>query len=488
MPRRTSGILLHPTSLPGPRPRGDLGPAAFAFVDWLAAAGVGLWQFLPLGPPGAGRSPYSPHSAFAGDPELIAPEPLVAEGLLEPGHPLAVGGTAAARGAFDRFSAGAGPGELTALWEAFRDDPRRRRWLDDWALYAAAKERFGPGSWQQWPPAVRARETAALDRLRGELAAEIERHAFAQLLFDRQWRALREHAAARGISLLGDLPIYVALDSADVWSRPDVFLLGDDGRPPRVAGVPPDDYCAGGQLWGNPLYRWPEQERDGYGWWVERTRRQLELADLLRLDHFRGFVAYWTVAAGSDDAVDGRWEPGPGRRLFERLEAALGGLPFVAEDLGVITDDVRALRSDLAIPCTRVLQFAFDDPESEHLPERVGEDTFLYTGTHDNDTANGWWRSLDGERRERALAALGGPAEDISWRLIGTAWRSPARVAVAPVQDLLGLGSEARLNTPGRADGNWGWRMPAAALTAPLADRLRRLGSESGRAEDPAAA
>jgi 4-alpha-glucanotransferase len=486
---RAAGILLHPTSLPGPG-IGDLGPAAHGFLDWLHRARQSLWQVLPLVAVNEGGSPYNALSAFAGNPLLLAPAELVREGWIaeEDAAPpaglpeqgidfAAVLGwkealVAATRARLD----GARRAELAAY--------RRREaaWLEDYALFRALRTRHG-GGWTRWPEPLRRRDPAALEAARRELADEVERHALGQLLFDRQWSALRSAAVARGIRVVGDLPIFVAHDSADVWANPGLFSLDADGLPTVVSGVPPDYFSATGQLWGNPLYRWDVLARDGYRWWVERFRRTLSMVDVLRVDHFRGFEAYWEVRAGAPDAIDGRWVPGPGRALFDAVREALGALPLIAEDLGIITPEVEALRDDLALPGMRVLQFAFgsDDPANPHLPANHVAGAVAYTGTHDNDTALGWYRSLDAAERARADGVLP-PGSEPHWRMIETVLRSPAGWAVVPLQDVLGLGPEARMNTPGVAEGNWSWRFPEGALGEGPAERLAALVRATGRA------
>jgi 4-alpha-glucanotransferase len=486
---RAAGILLHPTSLPGPG-TGDLGPAAHRFLDWLFQARQSLWQVLPLVAVNEGGSPYNALSAFAGNPLLLSPAELVREGWI--GEEDAVPPAGLQEEGID-FAAVLGWKEaLVHAAQARLDGARRAElaayrareagWLEDYALFRALRARHG-GGWTRWPEPLRKRDPAALEAARRELGDEVERHALAQLLFDRQWSALRSAAAARGIRVVGDLPIFVAHDSADVWADPDLFSLDEDGLPTVVSGVPPDYFSATGQLWGNPLYRWDVMSRDGYRWWVERFRRTLAMVDVLRVDHFRGFEAYWEVRAGAPDAIRGRWVPGPGRALFDAVREALGSLPLIAEDLGIITPEVEALRDDLALPGMRVLQFAFgsDDPENPHLPANHVHNAVAYTGTHDNDTALGWYRSLDPAERARADGVLP-PGGEPQWRMIETVLRSPAGWAVVPLQDVLGLGPSARMNTPGVAEGNWSWRFPEGALGEAPAARLAALVRATGRA------
>ncbi len=499
---RRSGILLHPTSLPGPGGIGDLGPEAVAFLDFLEETRQGLWQVLPLGPTGFGDSPYQCFSAFAGNPSLVSLDLLHEEGLLERAD-VAEGGEGdvdygavhalkpkrLAR-AFERFERAGAP-SWRDDFEAFRR--REASWLDDFALFMAVKEAHEGASWTDWEQSLREREAPALERARTELGGEVRRQQFFQFLFFRQWAAVRTAAAARGVRLLGDLPIFVAHDSADVWVHPELFHLARDGRPSHVAGVPPDYFSATGQLWGNPLYRWDAIARTGYRFWVERFRSALQLFDSVRLDHFRGFEAYWEVPARETTAENGRWVPGPGAALFEAIEKELGPLPVVAENLGVITPEVEALRERFGWPGMAILQFAFGavDHASEFLPHNYARRLAVYTGSHDNDTALGWWKGGVGDttrkpaevERERAFARdyLGTDGEEIHWDLIRAAFASVAETAIVPLQDVLGLGSEARMNVPARASGNWKWRFRREQLTPALRKRLRRLTEIYGR-------
>ena len=503
---RGAGVLLHPTSLPGPYGVGDLGPGAHRFVDWLALAGQSLWQVLPLAPTGYGDSPYQALSAFAGNPLLVSLEELVRSGWLEPaevaGAPpatpervdyAAVGPWKAAllRRAAERFEARARPAEREEL-EAFR--AREAGWLDDLALFLAVKERHGGAAWTRWDPQLARREAGALAAARRELAAEVRAQVFSQWAFDRQWASLREHASRAGVALMGDLPIYLAHDSAEVWARRELFRLDPRGEPLAVAGVPPDYFSATGQLWGNPLHDWAAQAAGGFGFWVERLRANLRLYDLVRLDHFRGFEAYWEVPAGASSAERGRWVEGPGAALFEALEAALGRLPLVAENLGVITPAVEALRRRFGLPGMAILQFAFgDDPQADSfLPHNYARDLVAYTGTHDNDTVLGWWASEAGPgstrtaaqvaaERSHALAYLATDGREMNWTLLRAVYASVADRAVAPLQDLLGLGSAARMNVPATASGNWRWRFRAEALGPELAARVLGLAALYGR-------
>lgn len=489
---RGAGVLLHPTSLPGPA-IGDAGPAAHRFVDWLAEAGQAYWQLLPLVPADEGGSPYSGLSAFAGNPLLVSPEALAADGLLsaedlaDPGLPAGRVdfGEAARwkelllRRAFGAFRAGWAP---SLRGEAAAHRERNAAWLEDWCLFRALRDDQGGAAWTEWDPPLRDREPEALAAAREELRDEVERHAFAQWVFDRQWGALRRHAAARGVRLIGDVPIFVAHDSADVWAHRGLFSLDGEGRPTVVAGVPPDYFSATGQRWGNPLYRWDVLRGTGYAWWIARFRRTLEHVDVARVDHFRGFESYWEVPAEEETALHGRWVPGPGADLFRTVEAALGPLPLIAEDLGIITAEVDALREGLGLPGMRVLHFAFgDDDRNPHLPGNHPPNTVAYTGTHDNDTSAGWYAAAGENERAGLRRLTDAPDGDVHWGMIEAVFRSPARVAVVPLQDVLGLGSEARMNTPGTIDGNWSWRASPGDLSDDAARRLREVTQRTGR-------
>ncbi len=503
--RRASGLLLHPTSLPGRLGIGDLGPEAHRFLSFLDDAGQGVWQVLPLGPTGYGDSPYQCFSAMAGNPLLVSLERLhdagwlksedfapltnLPSGVADFGRLIEPRFAALAR-AYTRFARGATPAERTAL-DDFRSE--QEWWLEDFSLFMALKEANGMRSWTAWPGPLRERSPRALAEARAQHAEACRRHEFVQWQFFTQWAALRQAAADLGIALLGDMPIFVAHDSADVWARPEQFDLAADGHPRAVAGAPPDYFSATGQLWGNPLYRWDRMADDGYGWWIRRMRMTLTLVDQVRLDHFRGFVAYWAVPGDATTAMRGRWEPGPGGALLEALSAALGPLPIVAENLGFITPDVEALRAQYALPGMAILQFAFGtDPQApDFLPHNLTRDRVAYTGTHDNDTMMGWARGTAGastrtpeevaRERRYAEAYFGAPAGELHWAAIRAALASVADTAIVPVQDVLGLGSEARMNVPGRPSGNWRWRLKAGALTAAHAARLLELSDLYGR-------
>jgi 4-alpha-glucanotransferase len=476
-----------------------VGAPARDLVDWLARAGQSVWQILPLVAVDEGGSPYNGLSAMAGNPLLIDPAALREEGLLDDreleGAPPMEGHVDFAalvpwkdgllQRAHRRLRDGGHPALRRAL-EEYRE--RHRDWLEDYALVRALRERHRGVPWTEWPPELRDRHPAALEAARREDAEEVERRAFLQLLFDRQWSRLREHARARGVRIMGDLPIFVAHDSADVWAHRELFSLDETGRPRVVSGVPPDYFSESGQRWGNPLYRWDVMREHGYEWWTARIRRTLEWVDLLRVDHFRGFEAYWEIPAEEETARNGEWRKGPGAELFRALGARLGELPLVAEDLGLITPEVEALRDELGFPGMRVVQFAFDgDPENPHLPDNYPRTVVAYPGTHDNDTTAGWWRSASEEERAAALAKAGPGGEPIHWRLLRAVLRSRADLAVVPAQDLLGLGSEARMNTPGTPAGNWSWRLAPGLLTPELAARLLGETRAAGRLREAAA-
>lgn len=492
-PRR-GGILVHPTSLPGPYGIGDLGPSAVALLDFLHAGRQRLWQVLPLAPTGYGASPYAAVSAFAGNPLLISPQRLVEDGLLDAAdlidHPafpaervdyalVTPWKMALLCRAHAAFQTPAGD----MLREAYtRFAAAQRDWLDDFALFAALKEEHGGVAWTNWSPALAARDEPTLAQARARLASEIAFHRFAQFLFARQWSAVRAAAHARGIKILGDLAIFVAHDSADVWIHPQLFQLDTHGQPLAVAGVPPDYFSSTGQRWGNPLYRWDTLAATGYAWWIARVRKALEQYDYIRLDHFRGFQAYWQVPAASDTALGGRWVRGPGEPLFAAIRAALGSVPFIAEDLGEITIGVVRLRLRLGFPGMRVLQFGFGgDARNPHLPHNFTRDTVVYTATHDNDTTRGWFDHLGERERAHALAYLRTDPEHIVEALMRAAYASVARLAVVPLQDALDHGSAARMNYPSRAGGNWEWRYGAADLSPALSHRLATLATLYGR-------
>jgi 4-alpha-glucanotransferase len=471
---RSSGVLLHPTSLPGPFGVGDLGPVAHKWVETLARAGQRWWQVLPVGPTGYGDSPYQSPSTFAGNPNLISPEVLAEWGLVSDAEVAACElphGPAnyeeviprkreLVRRAWERFQVIA-PAEFRPAFKEFF----RRPWLAEFAWFMAIKEKSGGKPWWEWPAPFTAIESFAIDSPVDELADELKMHAFAQFLFARQWAELREHAHRLGVKIIGDLPIYVAHDSADVWANPDLFLLDADRNPVVVAGVPPDYFAATGQLWGNPIYDWGAHRRTGFRWWADRLGATLEMVDLVRLDHFRGLEGYWAVPFGDQTAERGEWRPGPGADILTALRQHLGGLPIIAEDLGFITPEVDALREQFRLPGMRILQFAFGGAvEQRFSPHRFDRNVAVYTGTHDNNTTRGWYDKLTDAERENFTRYTPDAAADPVRALVRLGWSSVADLAVTPVQDLLGLGSEARLNTPGTAIGNWRWRLPGTDL------------------------
>ena len=499
MPRRSAGVLLHVTSLPGPFGIGDVGPVAYQWVDALAAAGQRWWQVLPLNPPGHGDSPYQAFSAFAGNPMLVSPDRLAGDGLLEAAdlaaHHLPPGRVDYTRAkavkvdllarAWDRFAAGGSAAPLREEFDRFRAE--QAGWLDEFALYMALRDAHGDRGWHDWDPALVRRQPEAMAAARVAQKARVDRHAFEQFLFARQWGQLQAYAADRGVRVVGDVPIFVSGDSADVWSHPDLFLLDEQLKPTAVAGVPPDYFSATGQRWGNPLYAWDRMAADGFDWWARRLSTLLRQTDLIRIDHFRGLAACWHVPADAETAVDGKWVDSPGRALIEAVRSRLGRLPFIAEDLGVITPDVEALRDDFGLPGMRVLQFAFGSgPDNVFLPHHYVRNTVAYTGTHDNDTTVGWFAALDAEQKKCALDYAPGLDADPAGTLVRLAWQSVADLAIAPVQDVLRLGSEARMNTPGTAADNWAWRLPDDWADNPGWSDLTAWTTAYGRRHPPA--
>jgi len=492
---RASGVLLHVTSLPSPYGIGDVGPAAMAWIDRLYDAGQSFWQALPLGPTGYGDSPYQALSSFAGNALLISPDWLIEDELLHASD--AAGRSFPAEVDFDavkrfkyaliatawkNFSAGA-RADLRPAFEEFGRS--QAHWLDDYATFRALKEKYGSASYLDWPDELVRRTPRALDRARRELSERIEIIRFSQFLLFRQGARLKSHARARGVRLIGDLPFFVSPDSSDVWANPELFLLDEALRPRVVAGVPPDYFSAQGQRWGNPIYDWDALRARGYRFCLDRVRALLAHVDAIRLDHFRGFAAAWHVPSAAPTAQSGQWKPGPGADFFRVLQEALGGLPFLAEDLGIITPDVRALRDEFHLPGTRVLQFAFDGhPDNPHLPENYVHDVVGYTGTHDNPTTRGWYDDLPDAARGnlwRYLKRAGGAAADVSPALLRVLWSSVAALAIAPLQDVLDLGKEARMNLPGSAEGNWRWRSTDEMLSSPAFESLRELTRASAR-------
>lgn len=522
---RSSGILLHPTSLPGPFGIGDLGPEAYRFVDFLVAAGQSLWQVLPLGPTGYGDSPYACYSAFAGNTLLISPEQLVTEGLLDedsaqPPRPLRLAGgqdpshrgdtenaevtqrkvdfgqahkfkEGLLRKAYERYKKTTDT-HLRSAFETFAQ--RHAHWLEDYALFRALKDAHGGVAWNEWEPSLIRRTPSAIAGAGEQLREEVEAHMFNQFLFFRQWFALKRYCNDHGIKIVGDLPIFVAQDSADVWTNPEQFKLDKDGKQIVVAGVPPDYFSATGQFWGNPLYNWEQMQADGFKWWIERVRATFTVVDIARVDHFRGFAACWEIPGGDKTAERGQWVEAPGSELFTAIRKTLGELPIIAEDLGVITPDVIALREEFGFPGMRILQFGFSsDSKNIDLPHNYVPNVVAYTGTHDNNTTVGWFQSVAGEgstrtakqiERERKFCMdyLDTDGKEIQWDFIRCVVASVANTAIIPLQDLLGLGTEARMNLPNSTENNWAWRYESGSLTEETAERLEHLTELYGRA------
>jgi 4-alpha-glucanotransferase len=494
---RASGVLLHPTSLPGPFGSGDLGEEARHFVDWLALAGQRLWQVLPLGGIGPGDSPYMSPSAFAGNEWLIDPVELARQGwlaaddLMPPpvADPTRIDYAGALPWRRQRLEKAAAAFAAAATPDQSVDFERyaaaQADWLDDYALFMALGEVHGADrgvAWCDWPAPLVRREPGALAAAARELAPRLAFWRFVQWCFDRQWAALRAHAHQRGVQIVGDAPIFVAFHSADVWAHPELFDLDDHGRPRVVAGVPPDFFSAVGQRWGNPLYRWEAHAQDDFAWWVRRIRHAFERVDLLRIDHFRGFAACWEIPAGEATAVNGRWVPGPGERLFKAVARALGPMPIIAEDLGVITPDVDALRRRFAFPGMRILQFAFSgNPQDRYLPHNHEPDSVVYTGTHDNNTVAGWWAEAGDAERHFARGYLATDGHEMPWTMIRTACASVADTSIVPMQDVLALGPECRMNLPGQGSGWWRWRLQWSQVHPWHAQRLAELCRLYGR-------
>jgi 4-alpha-glucanotransferase len=494
--KRSAGVLLHPTSLPGPFGVGDLGPGARDYVRWLGLAGASWWQILPLHPPGPGNSPYSALSTYAGNPLLISPEDLVSDGLLTPeeiaDHPavddphrvdfesVRPWKEALLRRAWERASSRAG---ILARIQEF--EVEHRSWLPDFALFRAIRAERDGQSWTDWPESLRRREPAALASAREEHADAIALEVFTQYVFFRQWMQLRRDAAGNGVRILGDVPIFVALDSADVWSHAEIFKLDDDLQPVVVAGVPPDYFSATGQLWGNPLYDWERLKDDDYAWWIARLGHAVTLADAVRLDHFRGFQAAWEVPADETVATNGSWVPGPGHELFDAVRKELGGLPLVAEDLGEITDDVIALRTRLGLPGMAILQFAFcPKPRSSFIPYRHDRDLVVYTGTHDNNTTVGWFENEASAAEKNLFLSYAGGDLPPHWAMIRLALASVADTAIVPHQDLVGAGGGHRMNRPGVGEGNWAYRITPDDMGHSVRSQLKELIHVFGRHRD----
>jgi 4-alpha-glucanotransferase len=494
---RSSGILLHPTSLPGKYGIGDLGAEATRWVDFLDHTGTKLWQVLPLGPTGYADSPYQSFSAMAGNPYLISPELLLQDGLLTEDDLREIPDFPDGEVDYGRVI----PWKVNLLQQAYY---RHRKvgnlaeefaafraandfWLEDFALFMAMKQAHELRPWVEWSEALRDRQPQAITAFRdANRGGIIEQHAFDQFLFFRQWTALKGYANARGIQIIGDIPIYVAHDSSDVWGNRDLFQLDETGQPIVVAGVPPDYFSETGQLWGNPIYKWDQQAKRGFPWWKLRLEMVLRQVDIIRLDHFRGFAGYWEVPAEEETAINGEWKPGPGAAVFNELREHLGELPLIAEDLGVITPDVTALRKQFNLPGMKIFQFGLeggnDDP---FVPHNYEKNCVAYTGTHDNDTSAGWYQNANPEHKAFANYYLGlnegaNPSK-AAWRMIVKLWESRANYTLAPMQDFLGLGTDARMNYPGTTSGNWQWRMPADATNDEMAVKLKKLNQRTGR-------
>jgi len=488
--QRASGVLMHPTSLPGPHGCGDLGPQATRFADFLADAGQRAWQMLPINPADKHGCPYSAYSSFAGDPILVSLQTLYQDGLLKRaevaalnwGHPTKIDYIATRRFresrlrlAFQRYMAK--PPRSRGVIDRFTD--KHKDWLDDWTLFCALRKAHHGKPWWKWTPGMRQRRKIDLSCARRELAEEIGYHAFVQFQFDRQWSAMKRYCESKNIGLIGDIPIFVAHDSCDVWANPKLFQLNADGTPKVISGAAPDAFSKTGQVWKHPLYDWRRHKGTGYAWWVSRFKQCLTQFDAVRIDHFLGFCRYWEVPAGDRTAKRGKWRKGPGADLFNVLKKKLGDVPVIAEDLGLLTPEAEALRDQFAFPGMRVLQFAFGNDDSYHAPHNYPACSVVYTGTHDNDTARGWFLKADrkakkGEisERQRALSYTGGTPKTIHWDMIRLALSSAADTAIFPVQDLLGLGNEAKMNLPGTLKGNWQWRLKPGQLTRPLAKKL----------------
>jgi 4-alpha-glucanotransferase len=491
---RASGVLLHPTSLPGPHGSGDLGPGSYHFVDWLVAAGQRLWQILPLGGIGPGNSPYMSPSAFAGNVLLVNLSELHTRGWLteEELHPPPT--FSAQRLVFEavvpwrierleraaqRFASDAHSADRAA-YQAFC--AAHAGWLDDFALFMALADHHPGIEWSDWPAPLARRDAAALRDAALQHAPRIAFHKFCQWRFFEQWLALKQYANERQIRIVGDAPIFIAYQSAEVWARQDLFDLDAAGRPQVVAGVPPDYFSATGQRWGNPLYRWSRHAEEGYAWWTSRIRHLFEMVDIVRIDHFRGFSGFWAIPASEETAVEGCWRPGPGAALFKAIAKALGPMPIVAEDLGLITLDVEQLRKKFAFPGMCILHFAFGgDSSNRYLPHHHTHDCVVYTGTHDNDTTQGWWAQATGHEREHVRAYLATTGKEIHWDLVRAACASVADTAIFPLQDIMGLSTEHRMNLPGSEEGNWRWRFEWSQIKPEHAQRLARLCKLYGR-------
>lgn len=491
---RAAGVLLHPTSLPGPDGIGDIGPEAFQFLNFLSETGCQMWQILPLGPTGYGDSPYQCFSAIAGNPFLISPAVLLDEGLLKisdledrPDFPV------------DHVDFGPAIIWKNKLLDRAHNNFSKLRnklyreefnlfcienqdWLEDYALFMAVKEQNEGHPWNLWPEGLRKREPSVIEEFRKIYLNSIEKQKFGQYIFFKQWKTVRDYANKLGIKIIGDIPFVIAYDSADAWSNQDLFFLDENSLPTVVAGVPPDYFSKTGQLWGNPLYRWENHKKDGYSWWLNRIKSVLKMVDIIRLDHFRGFAANWEVPFGNPTAEIGRWVKGPGHDFFRTIKEKLGELPIIAEDLGLITEDVIDIRDTFSLPGMKIFQFSFaSDPDDAFLPHNYPVNCFAYTGTHDNDTALGWYLSASERERDFCRRYMAISGDDISWSMIRCLWQSVASKVIAPMQDLLSLGGEARMNMPGSSKGNWSWRLLPGDLNALIKLRLYEVNFLYGR-------
>ena len=486
--KRSSGILLHPTSLAGEYGIGDIGPAARDWLDLLAESGCSLWQVLPLGPTGYGDSPYQCFSAFAGNPYLISPQDLLEKDLLHPDDlkdtpPFPIDKVDYSKviywklNVLDRSYLRFEKQALPSIHKAYQEFQKMQQfWLDDFALFMALKEAHGGAPWTTWEPVLRDRDETALHKARQALDYAIQRQIYRQFIFFQQWNRLRNYAHARDVQIIGDAPIFVAHDSSDVWVHREMFFLDKKGKPTVVAGVPPDYFSPTGQLWGNPLYDWKAHQAQGYDWWFKRMRAVFNLVDILRLDHFRGFAGYWEVPSNEKTAENGRWVAGPGKLFFSALEKELGELPIIAEDLGVITPDVVEMRQTFNLPGMKILQFGFEgNPDDPFLPHNYPENCVVYTGTHDNDTVRGWYERVVPESKDFYRRYLGRNGSNVSWDFIRAIWSSVAMFAIAPMQDFLGLGNEARMNYPGNPAGNWTWRLLPEAFKPELVTSIYEI-------------
>ena len=491
---RASGILLHPTSLPGPDGIGDLGPEAYRWIDFLDRTGTQFWQVLPLGPTGYGDSPYQCFSAFAGNPYLISATRLLDQGLLTKSDladrpdfpvenvdygPVIEWKIELLKRSYKRFSSSK-KSKIHKKFETFKKS--EKAWLEPFAIFMAIKAENGNVSWSEWPEDLRKRDPEAIEAFIAEHEKDIAFQNYLQFIFNEQWQNLRDYAREKGIRIIGDIPIFVAYDSADVWANKELFYLDEEGLPEVVAGVPPDYFSETGQLWGNPLYKWEVHEQDNYQWWVARLKTVLNQVDVVRLDHFRGFEAYWEIPFGNETAVEGKWVEGPGHHFFNAVKEQLGELPIIAEDLGVITAKVRQIRDDFNLPGMKILQFGFaSDPDDDFLPHNYPVKCVAYTGTHDNDTTVGWYKSISERERDYCRRYLARSGDDIAWSMIRVLWRSVAAWVVAPMQDFLSLGGWARMNFPGTASGNWDWRMQPDTINEGLIHRLHDTNFLYGR-------